>query len=139
MSLKQTLEEAKKANLLHVAFPRACTVQQTHKNAQQPAATNVQQPCTEANKDKAFECNKLRNNHATTCPKPMQQTGPKRGAFVARLLHPKSEGSSYVWRVQIDQKCVTAIDPQRETLSEFKRQMIARFGSERVGKIERKS
>lgn len=137
MSLKEALENAKKAGLLHVARPRECTVQQKPHSVQQLPATTVQQLTAKPAKTLGLVRNNERNNHATTHPKPMQQTGQKKGHFVAHMLRPKSEGPATVWKVEFNGRRITVIDPERLNRDQFTASMRAKFGADRVGEIVR--
>lgn len=114
MSLKQ----AAKRNLLRVAPPRACNMQQTAPKTQQANATPMQQPPVKPSNGGGLACNSGRNNHATRHRKTVQQTPLKNTPFVAHILRVKLSGYP----------AFTAIDCTADSLPEAIKKQREKWG-----------
>ena len=66
--------------MVHVASPRACNMQQNAHFVQQGHATPVQQPSLKALAHKALVCNNPAQQACNDTPKTVQQTCTKKGA-----------------------------------------------------------
>src|SRR5690348_12710942 len=78
------MNAASEASLLHVAFPSKATMQQPPINDATSYATTSQQPPRKPASLLDLARNKLRNNHATSSEKTVQQAHQKQGVDVAR-------------------------------------------------------
>lgn len=68
-----------KPEMLHVASPRACNMQQNASSAHQTHATTVQQPSLKALARKVLARNSSAQQACNTTTKTVQQTGIKKG------------------------------------------------------------
>ena len=71
---------ASMTEMVHVASPRACNVQQNADFVQHGCATPVQQPSLKALARKALACNSHVQQACNVTPKTVQQTGIKTGS-----------------------------------------------------------
>lgn len=96
MSLKDALRRSPKADLLRVALPRGCNMQQMPELVQQADATTLQQGLPEASNGRAFERNTAMQHPCNSTQNGVQQMASKKGAVVAPPLHEKERG---IWKV----------------------------------------
>lgn len=91
--------------MLHVASPRACNMQQNADFVQRGHATDVQQPSLKALARKALTCNNHVQRACNDTPKTVQQTCTEKGskcctdsAPVAAARDPRQPGEFGDWR-----------------------------------------
>lgn len=91
--------------MVHVASPRACNVQQNADFVQRDRATSVQQPSLKSLARKALACNDSAQQACNDRPENVQQTGTKKGAKcctesapVAAARDPRQPGEFGDWR-----------------------------------------
>lgn len=78
------MKSSEKGSLLHVAFPSNATMQQPPQNDATSNATTTQQPNVNPASLLDLARNRLRNNHATSSQKTMQQAPQKMEVVVAQ-------------------------------------------------------
>lgn len=91
--------------MVHVASPRACNMQQNAGFVQQGHATLVQQPSLKALARKALACNNHVQQACNVTPKTVQQTCTEKGAecctdsaLVSAVDDPRQPGDFADWR-----------------------------------------
>ena len=104
------MNTAQKPSLLHCSFTSKTTMQQAPLNDATANATTTQQPTSKPASLLDLARNKLRNNHATSSEKTVQQAHSNKGEDVAQIYDPQAERHQRVAEMLSDNKIAVLVE-----------------------------
>lgn len=110
MSLKRLAKQVQDRQLLRVACPKACNMQQTATHHATAGATTTQHDGANRSNCASFRRNSGRNNHATATENACNKPVSSRGEFVARIEQSRHARQVLHFTIDNTPKPITAID-----------------------------